>query len=262
MECLLISRPLKQVEANPEEMWAAQYDIKLSELVNQPNAAVDAGKFVTEQIYVKYLPPAGTTAVTLSITNAAGETKDFALSDALCGAAEDGTPYYGLCKDKYGAFTYAVPREGDYVPSHEAAAICEHAGMVGDTISWPITAVNGTVPLDVFAGSLTLLIRNNAILNFEETNPACTIYGNVGDWAKCASWLKGGSLRIGGRISTWETQRAPQLRFFLSIQPTNTGAPTSRRPRSPTASSRGRPSAWPWQTSSQSPPRTEATRCP
>lgn len=237
-------------------MWAAQYDIKLSELVNQPNAAVDAGKFVTEQIYVKYLPPTGTTAVTLSITNAAGETKDFALSDALCGAAADGTPYYGLCKDKYGAFTYAVPREGDYVPSHEAAAICEHAGMVGDTISYMINAVNGTVPLDTFTGGLTLLIRNNAILNFEETNLACTIYGNVGGWAKCASWLKGAlASRQAGMIS-------PTTEIYPVQQPTNTGAPTTRRPRSPMAWSRGRPSAWPWQTSSQSRPCTEATRCP
>ena len=69
---------------------------------------------------------------------------------------------------------------------HEAAAICEHAGMVGDTIWYVINAVNDTVPLDTFTGSLTLLIRNNALLNFEEINPACTIYGNVGGWAKCA----------------------------------------------------------------------------
>mmetsp|Transcript_51766 Transcript_51766/g.166946 ORF Transcript_51766/g.166946 Transcript_51766/m.166946 type:complete len:539 (+) Transcript_51766:93-1709(+) len=135
----------EQTTDNPEEMWPAQYDIRLSELVNQYNEAVESRRFVTESIYLKYEPPADheVTDVTLSITNAKGATKDFPLAAGaswhLCGEG-----YWGMCKDKYGAFTYSVPRAGDYIPSHENRAMCEHAGLVGDTISWSITAFDNT----------------------------------------------------------------------------------------------------------------------
>ena len=43
-----------------------------------------------------------------------------------------------------------VPRADDYVPSHVMRSICEHAGYVGDTISWTVNAVSlpGLATLD------------------------------------------------------------------------------------------------------------------
>ena len=180
----------EQTTDNPEEMWPAQYDIRLSELVKQYHEAVESRSFVTESIYLKYEPPADheVTGVTLSITNAAGATKDFPLAAGaswhLCGEG-----YWGMCKDKYGAFTYSVPRAGDYIPSHENRAMCEHAGLVGDTISWSITAFDNTsTTVDFKSGTHTLLIRNNALIWPLEDVEACTMYGSSAGGVGCVNF--------------------------------------------------------------------------
>jgi len=180
-----------QREANEGEMWAAQYDIKLSELVNAPNAAVDNNRFVPENIYVKYKPPvpADHVAVSLTITNAQGEGKTFQLQQGaswhLCGAG-----YFGLCKDQYGAFAYQVPREGDYVPSHENSRWCEHAGLVGDTITWSISAAwkGNSSQLETLSGEHKLLIRNNALYSPAEDSPYCSALGSSKGGVGCVNF--------------------------------------------------------------------------
>ncbi|KAJ1454679.1 hypothetical protein M885DRAFT_618001 [Pelagophyceae sp. CCMP2097] len=169
----------EQSEANAAEPWAARYEIKVGELVNAPNAAVDSNRFVPETIYIKYAPPAVVAAdqvanVVLTLKNASDEAMSFNLVEGdsynLCGSG-----FWGLCKDMYGAFTYATPTAESYTPSHEQRKMCEHAGLVGDEIAWTIVAKDaaGDV-LDAVGGRHTLLIRNNALLTPAFDSDACS----------------------------------------------------------------------------------------
>lgn len=117
-------------------------------------------KFVTENIYLKWANSTGaaeTLTVTLSVTNANGETKEFPLQEG----ANCGEGYFGFCKDKWGAFTYEVTKVGTYAPSKVNQEICQHAGYVGDEITWSIKENDAKVA----EGSTVLKIRNNVLVN-------------------------------------------------------------------------------------------------
>jgi len=158
----------KQTEPFDDEPWDAQYDIKISDLEiasDWPRYHYDSSiphKFVTEVVYVKYGMKSNVTEgidvdVSLSITNAKGETKSFPLMTGNnCGSG-----FYGFCKDKWGAFTYVTTKVGTYAPSLANQEICEHAGFVGDEIQWTISE-NG---VEQESGTTTLKFRNTVIFN-------------------------------------------------------------------------------------------------
>ena len=62
---------------------------------------------------MKYKPPSTDVKVVLTLINAKNFAKEFTLKEgaswSLCGAG-----YYGLCKDLYGSFTYAVLHDRIY----------------------------------------------------------------------------------------------------------------------------------------------------
>lgn len=168
-----------QVKKNPEEMWEARYEIKLSELVNQPNAIVDGEKFPIESISIKWAPEMGAgnnVSATVTLTNAAGASKTWPLREGgswhLCG-----TGYFGFCKDKYGAFTYAVPRKGDYIPSHVNKEMAKFAGAVGDTVQWRLAATHKNGSTEELSGSHVMKVRNNVLV--DSSNGQCGSYGCV-----------------------------------------------------------------------------------
>jgi hypothetical protein len=119
-------------------------------------------KFVTETIYLKWgnsTGPAAELNVTLTVTNANGDTKTFPLAEGHnCGAG-----FFGFCKDKWGAFSYEKMAVDTYAPSRVNQAICEHAGYVGDEIEWLISEDD----VQVAEGTITLAIRNNVLINSE-----------------------------------------------------------------------------------------------
>jgi hypothetical protein len=177
----------EQIEGFDDEPWAAQYDIRLSDLeiaANWPRYHYDHSiphKFVTETIYLKWAPtlgPAESTTVTLTITNAKGVAKTFALIEGTnCGAG-----FFGFCKDIWGAFTYAATKVGTYAPSKVNQEICEHAGYVGDEISWEI-AENGVVVQD---GTHVLKIRQNVLINSAGPPEDLYYYGTQGAYNSVA----------------------------------------------------------------------------
>ena len=162
-----------QTEGFDDEPWDAQYDIRVSDLVidpKWPRYHYDSNiehKWVPETIYLKWASTAS--SVTLSITSAAGNTASFALEPGHnCGSG-----VFGFCKDSWGAFTYSVTKVGTYQPSKENQVICEHAGFVGDEISWAILE-DGT---EVASGTTVLKIRNNVLVNSEGTLEDMYHYG-------------------------------------------------------------------------------------
>ena len=97
-----------KTEANPQEPWDAQYDIRVSELEipsNWPRHHYDSSishKFIPEDVLLKYSPSKSDAEITLTVTNAAGETASFPLPmGSNCGEG-----FYGFCKDKWGALSY------------------------------------------------------------------------------------------------------------------------------------------------------------
>lgn len=155
-----------QTQAFPDEPWAAQYDIRVSDLEipeDWPRYHLDPNiphKFVPENIYLKWgntTGPADELNVTLTVTNVDGIARTFQMVQGTnCGEG-----YFGFCKDKWGAFVYEMIKVGTYVPSIVNQEICEHAGFVGDEIQWSI-AENGT---EVANGTTTMKIRNNILIN-------------------------------------------------------------------------------------------------
>lgn len=156
----------EQIEPFDDEPWAAQYDIRVSDLEISPtwpryhyDSKIEH-KFVTENVYLKWensTGPAESLTVTLSVTNAKGLTKDFSLQQG----ANCGEGYFGFCKDKWGAFTYEITKVGTYAPSKVNQEICQHAGYVGDEIAWSIKE-NGE---KVAEGRTQLKFRNNVLVN-------------------------------------------------------------------------------------------------
>jgi hypothetical protein len=55
-------------------------------------------------------------------------------------------------------------------------SICEHSGLVGETISWTIVAraKEGDAVIDEVSGTQTLAIRNNALYVPENDADNCT----------------------------------------------------------------------------------------
>ena len=150
-----------QTEPFEDEPWAAQYDIRVSDLeiaLDWPRYHYDdedvEHKFVTESIYFKWANSTG--PVTVEITNAKGNSKSFDVESGNCGEG-----FVGFCKDKWGAFTYAATKVGTYAPSKVNQEMCQHAGYVGDEISWAILE-DGNKVTD---GSLTLKYQNNILIN-------------------------------------------------------------------------------------------------
>lgn len=144
-----------------DEPWAAQYDIRVSDLeidVNWPRYHYDTTiehKFVPEVIYLLFSSTAN--EVSLKVTNASGETATFPLVEGNnCGGGN-----YGFCKDKWGAFTYSTTKVGTYAPSKANQEICEHSGFVGDEISWAILEDG----VEAVSGTVVLKIRNTVLYN-------------------------------------------------------------------------------------------------
>jgi hypothetical protein len=155
-----------QVDGFEDEPWAARYDIRVSDLeiaADWPRYHFDPTiehKFVTETIYLKWANmtgPAEDLNVTLTVTNAKGVAKTFPLVQGNnCGAG-----FFGFCKDKWGAFSYAAAKVGTYAPSKVNQELCEHAGYVGDEITWSIE--EGGAAVD--SGAITLKFLNNVLVN-------------------------------------------------------------------------------------------------
>ncbi|KAG7345941.1 PhoD-like phosphatase [Nitzschia inconspicua] len=168
----------KQTEGFDDEPWDAQYEIRVSDLEiasDWPRYHYDSSiehKFVTETIYLKWTNttgPAEEIEVTLTITNAKGETETF----PLITGTNCGENFFGFCKDVYGAFTYTETKVGTYAPSKENQRICEHAGYVGDTIEWSIEE-NGEQVAD---GTTTLSFRNTVLVNSDGELEDLHFYG-------------------------------------------------------------------------------------